>query len=118
MAKFQQPAKYAAKKLRKEKNYEEKKKTTIENDQRRITEFMNPEEELILNYESDSLDRSSTPIDEELSDEEESSSSKQGDESGSTPSPYYSPSPDRLLPDISVSDSDQIVRTLKIGNIF
>ena len=82
---------------------------------------MNPEEELILNYESDSLDRSSTPIDEELSDEESSSSSsssKQGDESGSTPSPYYSPSPDRLLPDISVSDSDQIVRTLKIGNIF
>ena len=109
MAKFQQPAKYAAKKLRKEKNYEEKKKTTIENDQRRITEFMNPEEELILNYESDSLDRSSTPIDEELSDEESSSSSsssKQGDESGSTPSPYYSPSPDRLLPDISVSDSE------------
>ena len=70
---------------------------------------MNPEEELILNYESDSLDRSSTPIDEELSDEESSSSSsssKQGDESGSTPSPYYSPSPERLLPDISVSDSE------------
>ena len=80
---------------------------------------MNPEEELILNYESDSLDRSSTPIDEELSDEEESSSSKQGDESGSTPSPYYSPSPDRLLPDISVSDSRiRLLELLKLEIFF
>ena len=38
-AKFQQPAKYPAKKMAKEKKYEEKKKTTIETDQKRITDL-------------------------------------------------------------------------------
>ena len=104
-AKFQQPAKYPAKKMAREKNYEEKKKTTIETNQKRITDFMIPEDELIFDNDSDSLIRCTTPILEGLSDET-SSSSMHEDEYCSTPSPSYLPSPDGYLPDRSVSESE------------
>ena len=104
-AKFQQPAKYPAKKTAREKNYEEKKKTTIETNQKRITDFMIPEDELIFDNDSDSLVKCTTPILEGLSDET-SSSSMHEDEYCSTPSPSYLPSPDGYLPDRSVSESE------------
>ncbi len=65
---------------------------------------MIPEDELVLNFDSDSLDRCATPSLEGLSDD--TSSSTHEDEYGSTPSPRYLPSPDGYLPDLSDSESE------------
>ena len=95
-AKFQQPGRSAAKKRMKERKYEEKKKLSIDTDQRKITDFLQTEDDpLILNYETDSVEPCDSPI------MERSSPSSQSSES-----PFYNPSPDGYLPDLSVSESE------------
>ena len=116
-AKFRQPAKITAKRRMKEKSFEEKKKIKLDTDQSKITQFLNVEEDssLILHYESsDSLDKG---VEKSRSGSKDSttsptvrspyssSSSLFGSPRESTPSPYYSPSPDQYTPvlDLSIS---------------
>ena len=61
-AKFQQATNPAAKKRMKEQTLGEKRKVRFNEDQNKITEFLNVKEDnLILNYESDLLDQAETP---------------------------------------------------------
>ena len=61
-AKFQQATNPPAKKRMKEQTLGEKRKVRFNEDQNKITEFLNVKEDnLILNYESDLLDQAETP---------------------------------------------------------
>ena len=111
-AKFQQPSKTAAaKKRRKEKSFEEKQSVQLDADQLKITDFLKPEEDVSLilhNESSDNLDKEPTGS----GSKEKTSNSPMTPSSsytvsprGSTPSPYYSPSPDRYEADLSLSIS-------------
>ena len=112
-AKFQQPSKTAAaKKRRKEKSFEEKQSVQLDADQLKITDFLKPDEDVSLilhNESSDNLDKEPTPTGSESKEKTSNSpmtpSSYTVSPRGSTPSPYYSPSPDRYVADLSLSIS-------------
>ena len=117
-AKFQQPTKIAAKKRRKEKSFEEKQSVQLGADQLKITDFLKPDEDVSLiphTESSDNLDRDPTPTGSGSKEKTSnspmtpSSSSYTVSPRGSTPSPYYSPSPDCYVADLRLSvssDSD------------
>lgn len=113
-AKFQQPSKTAAaKKRRKEKSFEEKQSVQLDADQLKITDFLKPEEDVSLilhNESSDNLDKEPTPTGSGSKEKTSNSpmtpsSSYTVSPRGSTPSPYYSPSPDCYEADLSLSIS-------------